>query len=409
MANELLWSGANQYVVAPTLGNILTTTTLRFEFDSLFRQFFLTTGYIVSQAGDTAGLREFGLFISGGTLNLNWGGSTTNGLLSVAEINSEFGGTTIDADVAIEFNVSASTYLIFSGGSSSAFKSGSFTAGSSRIDGMLFRLGGRSDSDTPSSTSGTVTSASGSVSGNTRIYKNGILLRNYAADGIGSTWEELVSSSDGTLDNFPTDNSQWASYTPAVRTVTAPPIASGEEFGLAELVVGQVVVIVQEINSQEAFGSVVLINRQVLFPVSIISSEALGSAIVKLLRQNINIDSIPSVEEFGIILVTGGDNLLIPVDKRQTWNLVAQHLRSVGFTGADNDVIVDWLRSEGVVEGTHNDLWNEYLFQNGYIALTLADKYAAWRQNVITAAFTSSGVLTCSGTIRCSEIIPCGE
>jgi hypothetical protein len=144
-------------------------------------------------------------------------------------------------------------------------------------------------------------------------------------------------------------------------------------------------------------------------PTGIASEEAFGNSAIVVLLQNIFLQSVPSQDDFGRPLVTGGDVLLIPTSQRQSWNAVAEYLRTAGFKGSDNDVIVAWLRSEGIVDGTYNDLWNKYLLQNGFLALTLMDKYAAWRQNIATALFNSSGVLTCSGTLSCSEIIPCGE
>ena len=143
-------------------------------------------------------------------------------------------------------------------------------------------------------------------------------------------------------------------------------------------------------------------------PTGIASEEAFGNSVIVVLLQNIFLQSVPSQDDFGRPLVTGGEVLLIPTAQRQSWNAVSAYLRTVGFKGSDNDVIVAWLRSEGIVDGTYNDLWNKYLLQNGFSALTLADNYAAWRQNLATALF-ENGVLTCSGTLSCAEIIPCGE
>ena len=162
------------------------------------------------------------------------------------------------------------------------------------------------------------------------------------------------------------------------------------------------------IASGEAFGSPTVINRRVIFPSSILSLEIFGDSVVELLLQNIFLKSTPSQSDFGRATVTGGDVLLIPTLQRQSWNVVARYLRTVGFKGADNDVIINWLRSEGIVDGSYNDLWNKYLLQRGFIEGTLTDKYAAWRQNIPTALF-DNGVLTCSGTLSCEEIIPCGE
>jgi hypothetical protein len=185
-------------------------------------------------------------------------------------------------------------------------------------------------------------------------------------------------------------------------------IPSEEAFGTPSLNLGVVTLLPTSIASEEAVGVPTVINQLTLSPLGIESLEAFGNSVIQMLLQDILPLGTPSQEAFGSILVTGGDVLAIPTAQRQTWNSVANYLRIVGFKGADNDVIVAWLRSEGIVDGTYNDLWNKYLLQNGFSALTLADNYAAWRQNLATALF-ENGVLTCSGTLSCSEIIPCGE
>tara|TARA_R110000851_G_scaffold148716_1_gene289071 strand:- start:804 stop:1319 length:516 start_codon:yes stop_codon:yes gene_type:complete len=136
------------------------------------------------------------------------------------------------------------------------------------------------------------------------------------------------------------------------------------------------------IASGEAFGSPTVINRRVISPSSILSLEIFGDSIVELLLQSISLQSIPSQDDFGRPLVTGGDVLFIPIAKRQSWNTIAEFLRTVGFKGSNNDVIIDWLRSEGIVDGLYNDLWGRYLLQNGFVDGSLTDKYAAWRGSV---------------------------
>jgi hypothetical protein len=201
-----------------------------------------------------------------------------------------------------------------------------------------------------------------------------------------------------------------AEVTTGVEVVSPSSIASEESVPTPEITTGVVTLSPSGITSQESVPSPTVESLGVILtPLSIASLEAFGNAVVERLLAILSPLGITSAESFGLVTVVGGDTLIIPVDERQTWNRVAKYLRTVGFKGSDNDVIVAWLRSEGLLEGAYNDMWNEYLLNNGYFALTLTDKYAAWRQNVITAAFNSSGVLICGGTIQCSEIIPCGE
>ena len=359
MSYRFVRTSSGQYITAPTLGNILTLTTLRIEFDAVVRNLNAGDGYLISQATSTAGNREFGILEIGGDIDLYWGGDYTSDILTNAEAVSEFGSAVIDADIAFEFDVSAATYEIFKAGSATAFKSGSFSAGSNRTNGTLLRFGARSYSDTPSSTSGTFTEPSGTKVGDTRIYTNGTKIRDYVSDGSGSTWEEGVASNDGTLQNYATDGTQWESYGTVVTNISPTAIASAGAFGTPSLTLGTVT----------------------LLPSGITSLEAFGNSVIEMLLQNILASGTPSGEAFGNTRLTGGDVLLIPTAQRQSWNAVAAYLRTFSFKGSDNDVIIAWLRSEGIVDGTYNDLWNKYLLQNGFTALTLADNYAAWRQN----------------------------
>ena len=69
----------------------------------------------------------------------------------------------------------------------------------------------------------------------------------------------------------------------------------------------------------------------------------------------------------------------IPLTSRRTWQTVATYLRSEGFTGSNNDVIMKWLVSEGHTQ-SYNDNWNNYLTAQGFLTGSLADKYAAWKK-----------------------------
>jgi hypothetical protein len=230
-----------------------------------------------------------------------------------------------------------------------------------------------------------------------------------ASNGTGTTLKDTVGNNDGTLNGFAgTTNSWWVFYGTAATILAPTAIASSESFGSPTITTGAVLIYPVAIATQESVGIPVIQRVKLIVPSAIASLEFVGNPIIELILQQIFPNGIPTQEFLGTPLVIGGDVLAIPTAQRQTWNSVANYLRIVGFKGADNDVIVAWLRSEGIVDGTYNDLWNKYLLQNGFSALTLADNYAAWRQNLATALF-ENGVLTCSGTLSCEEIIPCGE
>lgn len=118
----------------------------------------------------------------------------------------------------------------------------------------------------------------------------------------------------------------------------------------------------------------------VLTPSGITSSEAFGTPELENMLQILVTAGITPQQAIGLATIIGGDRLLIPVHARQSWNSVSQYLRSVGFKGSNNDVIVSWFRGEGIVEGPCNDLWIRYLNANGITETNLGDAYAKWRQ-----------------------------
>ena len=77
--------------------------------------------------------------------------------------------------------------------------------------------------------------------------------------------------------------------------------------------------------------------------------------------------------------VFGGGGGVIPTDSRSTWHTVAAYLRGEGFVGSNNDVIMQWLESEGHVNA-YNDNWEDYFVAQGYTTGSFADKYSAWRK-----------------------------
>jgi hypothetical protein len=163
-------------------------------------------------------------------------------------------------------------------------------------------------------------------------------------------------------------------------TIIPVSIPSGESFGTPTITTGVVLILPVAIPTQESVGSPTIVTELFISPVTIPSEESVGDPVIELILQQIFPDGIPTEEFVGRPTVLGGDDIIIPVLSRQTWNAVAQYLRDLVFRGQDNDVIMAWFRSEGLEDGAYNDLWYEYLLQKGFIDGSLTDKYAAWRQ-----------------------------
>ena len=257
-------------------------------------------------------------------------------------------------------------------------------------------------------------------------------IRNYdpsASNGVGLVLKDTVGANDGTLVNFPTDNSQWVFYGGGGGlTIITSPIVSGEVVGSPTFTTGTVLidpvaiataesvgnptiafgvtvlnptaiasvelvgepvvvplgVVLQpvEIVTEEVVGTPVVVTGLVfLIPDSISTEEAVGEPFVDTLLKQIFPTEILSLEDVGRPSVFGGDSIIIPIPSRQTWNAVAKYLRGLVFKGADNDVIMAWMRSEGFEEA-YNDNWDDYLLGQGYLTGALADRYAQWRQGV---------------------------
>jgi hypothetical protein len=168
-----------------------------------------------------------------------------------------------------------------------------------------------------------------------------------------------------------------------VTIISPPAIASQESVGEPIVTPQGVVIQPVVIATEESVGAPTLVTGVVIvIPDGISTEEAVGDPVIQLILQQIFPDEILTEEFVGQPAVLGGAVIAIPVLSRQTWNAVAKYLRGLVFKGADNDVIVAWLRSEGLEEGAYNDLWHNYLLQNGFLDGSLTDKYAAWRQNL---------------------------
>ena len=262
---------------------------------------------------------------------------------------------------------------------------------------------------------------------------DGVLTNNYnpsATNGIGSILPDTVSGNDGTLVNFPTDDSQWVFYDAGGGglVITSIAIASAESFGTPVLTAGAVTLSPETIASAEALGNPTIsqgatfisplsINTEefvgnpivtpqgviitpveiptealvgnpevsvglaFILPEEIATQEFVGEPDIDLILKQIFPDAIASLLSVGRPLVLGGDRIIIPIESRVTWNAVAKYLRELVFTGADNDVIMKWLRSEGF-DDAYNDNWEQYLKSAGFLSGAMSDKYALWRRGI---------------------------
>jgi len=68
----------------------------------------------------------------------------------------------------------------------------------------------------------------------------------------------------------------------------------------------------------------------------------------------------------------------VPITDREPVRRVASYLRTQGYTGSDNDVIMQWLGVEGYAGG-YNDKWNAYLSVQGFTTGGLQDKLSQWK------------------------------
>lgn len=183
--------GVNDEMQSATLGN-LVSSKLRVVSEHVT---WSNTGYLWSQAAPSASSREFGLFIQSNNFTLYAGGATT--LLASA---ITFPASDVTLDLTVDY-VANTAILIVDG--VTAF-SGSVSANTSRVNGTLFRAFARE---------GGFFAPSGTRIGNTEIYIDDVLVRDYDFDGSshgpGTVTVDEAGGDDWTGVNMPTDGSAW--------------------------------------------------------------------------------------------------------------------------------------------------------------------------------------------------------
>lgn len=183
------------YLYGPTLGNLLTATTVRVETDNV--TWLQQDGYLWSQAASSP--REFGLYrFSDGDLEFFVGG-TVHQIPAVPNLNDE--------QVIFEINMTTGAYTINWGATT---YTGTATVGTGRVDGALFRVGARANSNTPGDTSGTYLMRANEICGDVRVYIDGVLTRDYQIpnNAAATTIPDAVGGNDLTLTSFVTGGVQ---------------------------------------------------------------------------------------------------------------------------------------------------------------------------------------------------------
>ena len=181
-------------------------------------------------------------------------------------------------------------------------------------------------------------------------------------------------------------------------------ISSVESFGNPSVVNLNQILGVPSTASLESVGTPILINSQILQPSSIASVEALGAPVVisggvvleitsispeeslgapsLLYAQIVSVVGIGSEESFGIAVVQDGVALVIPIEDRVTYQKIQRFLQSTGkfVSTQNNDIIVEWLKSEGHTSTQFNNLFSEYWESLGYTG-AYNDKWKKWRDS----------------------------
>lgn len=166
-------------------------------------------------------------------------------------------------------------------------------------------------------------------------------------------------------------------------TIIPTGIASAEVFGTTTILLSTQQVLPTSVSSSEAFGGTILLPGGVTIgPSTIVSQEALGEPSL-LYAQIVSIGGIGSEEAFGVAFINDGVAVVIPITDRGTYQKIAAFLRGTGsyVSVQNNDLIVEWLKSEGIDKEQFNDLFAEYWKQKGYNG-TYNDKWNTWKGDV---------------------------
>lgn len=221
MPNRWLPNGSS-YQTSATLGNLLSST-VRVVCKNASWDTIGSGGYLFSQAGSTAGNREFGLFSLDGDLSFFAGGTENAKVFSQEQIASHFGSSVMTGTIDFELNYSTGVWFLKA--DDVLLIQGTATVGAGRTDGQLFRIGGRNSAD-DTGTGGAFIIVNGAKVGDTEVFINDTLTRSYAMPTTGSTITESEASANGTLQAGTGGSSDWETLTTDVVAPIIPPITA---------------------------------------------------------------------------------------------------------------------------------------------------------------------------------------
>jgi len=165
-------------------------------------------------------------------------------------------------------------------------------------------------------------------------------------------------------------------------TLTPTGIPSSEVFGSAIIILDDSFISPSSIASLEAFGGVTIITGGVtLSPTAVPSQEALGNPEL-IYPQIVVVSGIGSEEVFGIATIQDGVEVIIPVGDRDTYQKIGRFLAGTGkfVSTQNNDIIVEWLKSEGIDAKQFNDLFFKYWTGQGFTG-AYNDRWKQWKDS----------------------------
>lgn len=130
-------------------------------------------------------------------------------------------------------------------------------------------------------------------------------------------------------------------------------------------------------SNASVYSPSVLISKVLSIPL-INNSGSILEPVVDILKVIGISDIISSGSRIFRLYVLDGNGILIPIEDRAVTRKVAKYLRSLGFKGNNNDVIIQWLTTEGIEKSDYNSMLNSYLISQGYTEGGLNDKYKLW-------------------------------
>ena len=142
--------------------------------------------------------------------------------------------------------------------------------------------------------------------------------------------------------------------------------------------------------AQEAIQEpVVAVGLTVLAPDSVGSEEFVSAPTLDLLLKQLLVPSVPDTFSVGRPVVVGGDRIVIPIIARTNFTKIQGYLKTLGFSGTLEDVVLAWLRSEGY-EGQWNDAWYKYLEDLGHTG-ALPERLYRWKRGLLDNPWILSG------------------